>query len=444
MLLEGIGGFIAGSLAMLGDAAHMMTDAASFATSLIAVYLAEKGVTSTMTFGHGRIEVLAALSSTLAIWLVTGLLVGEAVRRMRAFFRGEAEPVDGRIMTILGTIGVCMNIILERVLGGHDHLPGSGHSHAHGHCHAHSPVHSPVKNKSHELVPPRNSGNTKTDHAHEHAHGRVQIEDGLHSNDNAHEHSHAHASSHSHTNDHSHDHSEHSHEHHSEADHDHHSERSHLAVGSTEAARHGKYSAVSTNEHEEHGPGSSSWLMTGVNLNLDAAYLHVLGDLVQSIGVVVAGIIIWIHPDMQIADPICTLLFAIVVLITTFSMIKRIVLVLLQGAPANINVEDLGESMSNIECVCDVHDLHVWELSPGRAILTVHIGIFPDAIRNSDEILDQAHKIAEAAGIQYSTIQVQKMYDGKCAASSCFSSSSPKNASTDASSTTKHKHAAMV
>jgi cation diffusion facilitator family transporter len=119
MLVEAIGGFYARSLAMLGDAAHMLTDAASFGVSLAAIYLSERGPTKNYTFGLARVEVLAALASTMGIWLVTGALVWEAVLRIDEFYAGTAAPVDGKLMVVLGLFGVSMNVLLERVLGGH-------------------------------------------------------------------------------------------------------------------------------------------------------------------------------------------------------------------------------------------------------------------------------------------------------------------------------------
>lgn len=159
------------------------------------------------------------------------------------------------------------------------------------------------------------------------------------------------------------------------------------------------------------------------NMNLNAAYLHVLGDLLQSIGVVVAGVIIWIKPDFQIADPICTLIFAIMVLITTVSMLHRTMVLLLQGAPSHISVESLRNSLNSIEAVVDVHDLHVWELTPGRPFLSVHIGLDPASERTCGQVLEEAHQVSNDARVLHATIQVHKTPDGRCLAKNCFTKS---------------------
>lgn len=391
----------------------MMTDAASFGVSLGAVYLAERGATSKMTFGHGRVEVLAALWSTLSIWLLTGLLVGEACRRIGLYVNGKAEPVNGAMMTILGTFGVAMNLVLERVLGGHDHEHGGHHSHSHGHSHA-----------------------AETGSRHQKKEARqelVRIEEGdynHHDHDDDHDHDDHHHDDHDHHDHHDHDHHDHDHhdDDHHHRDHDHHEGHPHEEGKGSESTRLLKqlsYSAVSTSghdhhdEHDHHDDSDDDDAIVN-NMNIDAAYLHVLGDLLQSLGVVVAGIIIWINPSFVIADPICTLLFAVFVLVTTCSMIQRTILVLLQGAPDQISVDSLHADLAAIEGVCDVHDLHVWELTPGRPLLSVHVGILHESPRTIEEVLAEAHAVSKDAGIEFATIQVMKTFDGKCASHSCF------------------------
>ena len=67
------------------------------------------------------------------------------------------------------------------------------------------------------------------------------------------------------------------------------------------------------------------------NINVRAAFIHVIGDLVQSIGVVIAGYIIWFKPSWKLADPICTFLFSILVLISTFNILKDAIRVVMEG-----------------------------------------------------------------------------------------------------------------
>ena len=97
--------------------------------------------------------------------------------------------------------------------------------------------------------------------------------------------------------------------------------------------------------------------------------------MLMSIGVIIAAIIIYFFPSMWYADPICTYLFSFIVFFTTIPIIKNIIVVMMEGAPSNINVEELKEDIYN-ECgndVVNVHDLHVWTISQGKHSMTGHI-----------------------------------------------------------------------
>ncbi|PAA91355.1 hypothetical protein BOX15_Mlig032168g1 [Macrostomum lignano] len=125
---EIIGGALANSLAIMTDAAHLLTDFASFMISLLAIYLAARPATKAMSFGWHRAEVVGALISVLLIWVVTGVLFYLAVERVvqRNF------EVDGKIMLITSSIGVVVNMIMAVTLHQHGHTHGGGSAHSHG------------------------------------------------------------------------------------------------------------------------------------------------------------------------------------------------------------------------------------------------------------------------------------------------------------------------
>lgn len=77
------------------------------------------------------------------------------------------------------------------------------------------------------------------------------------------------------------------------------------------------------------------------NITVDAAFLRVLSDLIVSIGVIIAAVIIYIKPSWQIADPICTFLFAAMVFYTTLPILKKCIIILMEGAPDKIDIEKL-------------------------------------------------------------------------------------------------------
>ena len=107
MILEIIGGFLANSLAIATDAAHLLTDFASFMISLFSLYLASRPATRSMSFGWHRAEVIGATVSVLLIWVVTGILVYIAIERI---VTGEYE-IDATIMLITSGVGVLVNIM---------------------------------------------------------------------------------------------------------------------------------------------------------------------------------------------------------------------------------------------------------------------------------------------------------------------------------------------
>lgn len=87
--------------------------------------------------------------------------------------------------------------------------------------------------------------------------------------------------------------------------------------------------------------------------------------MLMSVGVIIAATIIYFRPDMWYADPICTFLFAIMIVCTSYPSLKRCVMVLMEGAPASINISEMEEKILNLntEDIIDCHDLHVWQIS---------------------------------------------------------------------------------
>lgn len=100
------GGLLAHSLAVMTDAAHVLSDLAGFLISLFALFLARRPPSNTMSFGWHRAEILGAVFSVLLIWAVTGVLVYEAVLRVI-----NPPAVDGKIMFITAVSGIAVNIL---------------------------------------------------------------------------------------------------------------------------------------------------------------------------------------------------------------------------------------------------------------------------------------------------------------------------------------------
>jgi cation diffusion facilitator family transporter len=118
----------------------------------------------------------------------------------------------------------------------------------------------------------------------------------------------------------------------------------------------------------------SPWLLLvkDMNINLKASLIHILGDVIQNIGVIFAALIIFFFPDLTIFDPLCTYVFSFIVLFTTFRIVKECLLILMEGSP-EMNLEELKNDLLKINGVKDVHDLHVWSLSQGKVSFSCHL-----------------------------------------------------------------------
>lgn len=139
---------------------------------------------------------------------------------------------------------------------------------------------------------------------------------------------------------------------------------------------------VTSHEHAEagHGHGHShdephAKKNKQENINVRAAFIHVLGDFFQSLGVFVAAIIIYFRPDWGFIDPICTFLFSILVLFTTFNIIKDVLNVFMEGMPKGIDFLEVQTILVETPGVVTVHNLRIWALSLDKVAMSAHLAI---------------------------------------------------------------------
>lgn len=111
---------------------------------------------------------------------------------------------------------------------------------------------------------------------------------------------------------------------------------------------------------------------------------------------------------MTIVDPICTFVFAILVLYTTFHLIQDSVAVLMEGSPSHLQPETIAKTLMHIPGVVAVHDMHVWALSPGKISLTAHIIIEHDNELCYDDVLERCQRmICNEYDVHHSTLQIE-------------------------------------
>lgn len=141
------------------------------------------------------------------------------------------------------------------------------------------------------------------------------------------------------------------------------------------------------------------------NLNIKGAMIHVIGDLLGSIGAIGAGLIImftgWLY-----ADPLISFFIAFLILFSTFDLLKETFHLLMEGTPRHIKLETVENVMLSDEDVINVHDLHIWSLDDSKIMLSGHIVI--KEITKSEAIVDKiTNLLKEKFNIQHSTLQVE-------------------------------------
>lgn len=140
----------------------------------------------------------------------------------------------------------------------------------------------------------------------------------------------------------------------------------------------------------------------GHNLNVRAAYLHVIGDLLGSFGVIMSGIVVWMT-GWNWVDPMITIVFALFILRGSGKVILETVSILMESTPPGIKPDEIQAALMAIDGVQEVHDLHIWSASIHKIALSVHL-----VAEHSSKVLSTAHQLLETRyGIRHMTIQVE-------------------------------------
>ena len=257
LVAEVIGGLLTGSLALLADAGHMLSDSVSLGLALFAVWLAQRPATPQRTFGLKRAEILAALANGVTLVAISIWIFVEAIRRL-----DDPGEVIGGWMLVIAVLGLCVNVAVLSVL---------------------------------------------------------------------------------------------------------------------------------------HRGG-------GTSLNVTAAMRHVVADLLGSVGVILAALIIVIT-GWEYADPIVSLLIALLILASSWTILRDTTQILLEGAPRGIDVSEVGRAMASVPGVVEVHDLHVWMITSGFPALAAHV-----LVAEGDDChlkrLEVAEMLRSRFGIDHATLQM--------------------------------------
>ena len=153
---------------------------------------------------------------------------------------------------------------------------------------------------------------------------------------------------------------------------------------------------------------AAGWILYGCDrgsLNLRGAFLHVVGDALGSVGAVIAALIMLLT-GWYVADPLISFLIGLLILYTSWDLIRESLDILMQSVPRGIDVGEVQSAVEQISGVMKVHDLHVWSVTSGVFTLSAHAVIHQD--RNPQAILDQIEeKLKSQFGIEHTTIQLE-------------------------------------
>ncbi len=141
------------------------------------------------------------------------------------------------------------------------------------------------------------------------------------------------------------------------------------------------------------------------NINVRAAYLHILSDVLGSAAAVAAGFFIQVF-GLHIADPILTIFVTVLLLVFTWRLTQQTWHILMEGAPARLDPAEVESSMREVIGVKEVHDLHLWTLTSGVDSLSVHLVL--DETPTDDRVAHEIHgRIRNKYNIHHITVQVE-------------------------------------
>ncbi|KAJ4164306.1 hypothetical protein LMH87_005983 [Akanthomyces muscarius] len=448
-LLELITGFVAHSLALTADAFHMLNDIISLIIGLWAVVASQKETTDEFTFGWVRAEILGAFFNAVFLIALCVSIILEALTRL-------VEPPEinqPKLILIVGIAGLVSNLLGFVVLGGHGHDHGdeeSGHDHGHDHGHSHShdtdeerrniaDESGPVQDVYPDVVvgkvaagaqartssDSQNRGRRLSGKSQQHSRF-TSIDDmsihpssfrqdiiaaGLHPSPVPQE-------------------SESSDE--RTADEAEPTENSPLLKGSksnngataikphSNKSKHRSRRNSSVHAGHNHTFPQKAGKTTGHNhadMGMNAMMLHVLGDALGNVGVIVTALVIWLTdwPGKLYADPAVSLFITMIILKTSIPLTLATSRILLQATPENISIQDIRQDIERLPGVVSCHHIHVWQLSDTKIVASMHLQVeFPINTHSGEKYMQLAKRARNCLhefGIHSATIQPEFCLD---------------------------------
>ncbi|MEX1248773.1 MAG: cation diffusion facilitator family transporter [Anaerolineales bacterium] len=158
-----------------------------------------------------------------------------------------------------------------------------------------------------------------------------------------------------------------------------------------------------THEHEK---GESESEHEREDLNIRSAFLHVIGDAVSSVGVILAAGIIWLT-SWEWMDPLMSVFIGIIIVLSSWRVLKSSLHILVEGVPEHLSLEKIGQSMAGVAGVENVHDLHVWSICSGHLALSAHIVTTNQTLADGNGIMAELNNRLSKFGIEHTTVQFE-------------------------------------
>ncbi|MBF8267337.1 MAG: hypothetical protein HW388_845 [Dehalococcoidia bacterium] len=148
------------------------------------------------------------------------------------------------------------------------------------------------------------------------------------------------------------------------------------------------------------------------SLNVEAAFLHVVSDLLGSIGVVVAGLLIMAF-GWFVADPVFGAIIGLLIMLSSGRLLWKVLRVLLEGTPSSLDLQRLCQRLEQVESVTGVHDIHAWSITTGYEVFSAHVTADVPNVEDASRLLQHLRDVAaQEFGITHITIQLESSSEG--------------------------------
>jgi cobalt-zinc-cadmium efflux system protein len=143
------------------------------------------------------------------------------------------------------------------------------------------------------------------------------------------------------------------------------------------------------------------------NINVKSAFWHVAGDALSSVGVIIAGAIIY-FTGWYVVDPILAVVIGVVILWGALRIVKEAVDILLESVPPHVRVEGVSSAVKRVDGVVDMHDVHIWTITSGIYALSAHLSIADRTVSQSGDIVKKVNEVLEQEfNITHTTLQLE-------------------------------------